>query len=105
MIGEVLAGLVLGLIVAWLPVVQFSGESQMAVLIADYAKYAPIAMIGIAFLKVLMTNMCIQMGLKGGHFFPLIFSAVCLGYGISLMVFPMTQPTQPLQLQSPQPLL
>ena len=104
-IGEVLAGLVLGLIVAWLPVVQFSGESQMAVLIADYAKYAPIAMIGIAFLKVLMTNMCIQMGLKGGHFFPLIFSAVCLGYGISLMVFPMTQPTQPLQLQSPQPLL
>lgn len=88
-IGEVLAGLVLGLIVAWLPVVQFSGESQMAVLIADYAKYAPIAMIGIAFLKVLMTNMCIQMGLKGGHFFPLIFSAVCLGYGISLMVFPM----------------
>ena len=83
MIGEVLAGLVLGPIVAWLPVVQFSGESQMAVLIADYAKYAPIAMIGIAFLKVLMTNMCIQMGLKGGHFFPLIFSAVCLGYGIS----------------------
>ena len=47
MIGEVLAGLVLGLIVAWLPVVQFSGESQMAVLIADYAKYTPIAMIGI----------------------------------------------------------
>lgn len=46
-IGEVLAGLVLGLIVAWLPVVQFSGESQMAVLIADYAKYTPIAMIGI----------------------------------------------------------
>ena len=61
----------------------------MAVLITDYAKYAPLAMIGIAFLKVLITNMCIQLGLKGGHFFPVIFSAVCLGYGISLLVFPM----------------
>ena len=90
-IGEALAGLILGLVVAVLPVVQFSGESQMAILITDYAKYAPIAMIGIAFLKVLMTNMCIQMGLKGGHFFPLIFSAVCLGYGISLLAFPMDQ--------------
>lgn len=87
--SEILAGLVLGCIVTFLPVVQFSGENQMAVLITDYAQYAPAAMIGIAFLKVLMTNMCIHMGLKGGHFFPLIFSAVCLGYGISLLVFPM----------------
>ena len=89
-LGEVVAGLILGCAVAFLPVVQFSGESQMAILMTDYAKYAPIAMIGIAFLKVLITNICIQMGLKGGHFFPVIFSAVCLGYGISLLVFPMS---------------
>lgn len=87
--SEILAGLILGLAAAFLPVLQFSGESQMAALITDYGKYAPAAMIGIAFLKVLMTNMCIRMGLKGGHFFPLIFSAVCLGYGMSLLVFPM----------------
>ena len=60
----------------------------MGTLIKDFAKYAPIAMIGIAVLKILMTNMCIQFGLKGGHIFPLMFSAVCLGYGISLMIFP-----------------
>lgn len=89
-VGELLAGLVLGIITAFLPVVRFSGESQMAVLMTDYAKYTPIAMIGVAFLKVLLTNMCMQMGLKGGHFFPLIFAAVCLGYGISLTVFPMS---------------
>ena len=46
-LSELLAGLVLGCVVAYLPVIQFSGESQMAVLIADYAKYTPIAMIGI----------------------------------------------------------
>jgi H+/Cl- antiporter ClcA len=32
--------------------------------------------------------MCIHLGLKGGHFFPLIFAAVCLGYGIALLFFP-----------------
>lgn len=88
-LSEVVAGLILGGTVSFLPVLQFSGESQMSVLITDYARYAPVAMIGIAFLKVLLTNLCIQMGLKGGHFFPLIFAAVCLGYGISLLVFPM----------------
>lgn len=87
-IGEVTAGIILGAIVCFLPVVQFSGETQMGVLINNYAEYAPIAMIGIALLKILMTNMCIQFGLKGGHIFPLMFSAVCLGYGISLMIFP-----------------
>jgi H+/Cl- antiporter ClcA len=60
----------------------------MGLLIEDYAKYAPLAMIGIAFLKIIMTNLCISFGLKGGHFFPLIFSAVCLGFGVSLMIFP-----------------
>ena len=88
-LSELIAGLILGCVVTVLPVVQFSGESQMAVLIRDYAKYAPLAMIWIAFLKVLITNLCIKMGLKGGHFFPVIFASVCLGYGISLLVFPM----------------
>ena len=85
---ELTAGAVLGGIACLLPVIRFSGEEQMGILISSYAAYAPLAMIGIAFLKVIVTNMCIQMGLKGGHFFPLIFSAVCLGYGISLLFFP-----------------
>ncbi|MDD6729129.1 MAG: chloride channel protein [Eubacteriales bacterium] len=87
-VGELIAGIVLGAVACFLPVIQFSGETQMGVLISDYAKYAPSAMIGIALLKILITNMCIQLGLKGGHIFPLMFSAVCLGYGISLMIFP-----------------
>ena len=83
---ETLAGLGLGIIGTFLPVVMFSGEEQMGILMVDYAKYLPIAMIGIAFLKVFLTNFCIQFGLKGGHFFPLIFSGVCLGYGVALLI-------------------
>jgi len=87
-IGELIAGVLLGGIASFLPVILFSGEEQMGELIRDYAAYAPMAMIGIAFLKVCMTSLCIQLGLKGGHFFPLIFGAVCLGFGISLLFFP-----------------
>ena len=85
---ETVCGLLLGAAAVALPVIRFSGEEQMAVLITDFAKYTPLAMIGIAFLKVLITNLCIRFGMKGGHFFPLIFAAVCLGYGVSLLIFP-----------------
>lgn len=87
-IKEGLAGLILGGISYVLPVIRFSGEEQMGILIDNYNAYLPLAMIGIAFLKIIMTNMCISLGLKGGHFFPLIFAAVCLGFGVSLMIFP-----------------
>ena len=30
----------------------------------------------------------VGLGLKGGHFFPVIFAGVCLGYGIAMFVFP-----------------
>lgn len=41
--------------------------------------------IGMAFLKILMTNLCIQFGLKGGHFFLVIFAGVSMGYGIAMI--------------------
>ena len=87
-ISEGIAGLILGVTIAFLPMVKFSGEEQMAELIIDFASYAPLFLIAVSVIKVLLTNLCIQFGLKGGHFFPLIFAAVCLGYGIALMFFP-----------------
>ena len=86
--SELITGIVLGGIACLLPVIKFSGEEQMGILIRDYALYAPVAMIGIGLLKVILTNMCIRLGLKGGHFFPLIFGAVCVGYGVALIFFP-----------------
>lgn len=37
-------------------------------------------------MKVLLTNICIQFGLKGGHFFPVIFAGVCMGYGVGMLI-------------------
>jgi len=45
-------------------------------------------LLGIALLKVLITNICIQGGLKGGHFFPLIYAGVALGYAMAMFIYP-----------------
>ena len=39
-----------------------------------------------AIVKLFITNVCISFGLKGGHFFPNIFSGICLGYAIALII-------------------
>ncbi len=84
--SEVIAGLCLGLISTVIPAVMFSGEEQMGELMHTYTRYLPAALIGIAFLKILLTNLCIQFGLKGGHFFPVIFAGVSMGYGIAMLI-------------------
>ncbi len=86
-VKEILAGLCLGVIGMLIPAVMFSGEEQMGVLMKEYAGYMAIALIGVAFLKIILTNLCIQFGLKGGHFFPVIFAGVCLGYGLAMLFF------------------
>lgn len=85
-IREVIAGLCLGIIGMLIPAVMFSGEEQMGVLMGEYTRYLPIALIGLAFLKIILTNLCIQFGLKGGHFFPVIFAGVCMGYGAAMLM-------------------
>lgn len=87
-IREMTAGICMGIAGMLVPAVMFSGEEQMGELMYSYTEYLPIALIGIAFFKIFLTNICIQFGLKGGHFFPMIFAGVAMGYGVSLLVFP-----------------
>lgn len=86
-IKETIGGACLGVMGMWMPVLMFSGEDALGELAVDNSLYAPLALVAIAFLKILLTNICIQSGLKGGHFFPVIFAGVCLGYAISAFVF------------------
>ena len=87
-IREITAGFCLGLAGMFVPAIMFSGEEQMAELMIEYGRYLPWMLIGVAFLKILITNICIQFGMRGGHFFPMIFAGVCMGYGIAAFVFP-----------------
>lgn len=84
---ETLCGLVLGIVITAVPMTAFSGEEQMGELTDLYTTFLPIALIGIAAVKLILTSFCLKFGMKGGHFFPLIFACVCMGFGIGIMIF------------------
>ena len=86
-VSETVAGLLLGITATFVPQMMFSGEAEIHHLMTEYIEYAPWMLIGMAFLKVLITNICIQGGLKGGHFFPLIYAGVVGGYGAAMLVY------------------
>ncbi len=82
----VFGGLCLGISGLFVPFSMFSGESQMEVLAKSFLEYTPAMLIGIGLFKILLTNVCIQSGWKGGHFFPIIFAGVSIGFGAGLML-------------------
>lgn len=80
-----LGGLALGIIGTILPITMFPGQEGMAQLGETYRSYAPWLLLVIGTVKLLLTNLCIQSGLRGGHLFPVIFSGVSIGYGMALL--------------------
>jgi len=87
-VRETGAGLILGVTAVFVPQMMFSGESEIHHLITDYVEYLPWMLVGISLLKILITNICIQGGLKGGHFFPLIYAGVAFGYAMAMFIYP-----------------
>lgn len=81
----ILGGIVLGIFGMFVPFSMFSGEAQMEVLAETYLEYTPVVLIGIGVAKIFITNVCIQSGWKGGHFFPVIFAGVSIGYGMGII--------------------
>ena len=79
------AGLVLGVCGVFLPYTMFAGEAQSNMLMQGYAAIPWVALVATAFVKAAVTPLCINLGWRGGHFFPVIFSGVSLGYGFALL--------------------
>ena len=82
----VVGGLILGIIGTLLPLTMFSGEQQIYLLLDSGVKLGLIVLILTSVLKIVLTNVCIETGLKGGHFFPLIFSGTSMGYALSILL-------------------
>ena len=78
-------GLLLGVSGTFLPLTMFSGEHQIGEVMGDMEKIGAVMLIVIAVVKLLLTNICIDSGLKGGHFFPVIFCGVAIGCSMSLL--------------------
>ena len=80
-----IGGLILGIFGIISPLTLFSGETNMELILETYAVYSPIILITIGLAKLLLTNICIKTGWKGGHFFPVIFCGIIIGCGFSLL--------------------
>ncbi|MCC8029762.1 MAG: chloride channel protein [Lachnospiraceae bacterium] len=85
-LNAVLGGLILGLIGTALPMTMFSGGSDMQLIQYEYYQYTPWLLILIGTVKLFLTNVCIESGWRGGHFFPVIFSGLSIGYGLSTLL-------------------
>ena len=78
-------GLLLGVTGTLLPLTMFSGEHQIVEVMSQAETIGAVMLIVIAVAKLLLTNICIDSGLKGGHFFPVIFCGICIGCAMSLL--------------------
>ena len=75
----ILAGLVLGIVGAIFPVLLFSGDSQIQMLIDDAAAMGAVMLVLLAVLKVFVTATCLAFGWSGGYIFPSFFMGAALG--------------------------
>ena len=78
-----IGGLLLGLCGLMLPLTMFSGELQTEELDGMWMTLAPVTLLLIGFVKIAITALCVNMGWRGGHFFPVIFAGISIGYGLS----------------------
>ena len=85
-LNAVLGGLILGLIGTALPITMFSGGSDIQTMQYEYLKFTPYLLILIGVVKLFLTNVCIESGWRGGHFFPIIFSGLSIGYGFAAIL-------------------
>lgn len=82
----VVGGVVLGLCGMVLPMTMFSGEMQAEELNEAWMTMSASFLILTGFVKIVVTSMCVNMGWRGGHFFPVIFSGISIGYGLSVLL-------------------
>lgn len=79
----VLGGFVLGLVSLFLPYTLFSGEAQIAQIQAEWMTLSTTVLLLTVVFKIFVSRLCFLTGWRGGHIFPIIFSGLVLGYGLS----------------------
>ncbi len=82
-LNAILGGLILGLIGGQIPLVMFSGCTDIQTIQGGYMNSVPYMLIVVGVLKLFLTNVCIESGWRGGHFFPLLFSGFSIGFGFA----------------------
>ena len=81
-----IAGLAVAVLGYFLPLTMFSGEHQMGELMDLWQDYSVMVLLLSAIGKILLVNLCINLGWRGGNIFPLIFAGTTVGYAMAAVV-------------------
>jgi len=85
-IRGILGGVILGGVGIFLPYTMFSGEHEMVEVINSWPTMGFAVLVLTGIVKLLMGNICHEMGWRGGNIFPTIFSGVSIGYACALLL-------------------
>ena len=80
-----IAGAAVALCGYFLPLTMFSGEDELVYLIDEWMSNSMIIMVVSALVKLILVNVCINMGWKGGNIFPMIYSCALIGYSFAML--------------------
>jgi H+/Cl- antiporter ClcA len=87
MVRIMAAGVIIAVIVYFVPEVMFSGEAEIHTIAANPAAYGVLVLLGFAILKVLLLALSSKAGYLGGPIFPTMFSAIMIALATN-MLFP-----------------
>lgn len=76
-------GAVFALVAAAFPLVLYAGTEQLPALLANPGAHTSLELLATCIAKICLLSLCLRFGWEGGPFFPLIFSAACLGVAVS----------------------
>ena len=79
----IIGGLSIGILGTIFPWTLFSREHELKELVVEWNNISAYMLILLSLVKLLLTEICLSTGHRGGHIFPLIFSGSCLVYGVS----------------------
>jgi H+/Cl- antiporter ClcA len=78
------AGIITGVVVYFIPEVSFSGEAQIHIIVGSAATYGITMLMLFAVLKILLLAVAFKGGFLGGPTFPILFSCTMIGLAIGL---------------------
>lgn len=79
-------GLLLGGCGICLPYTMFSGETQMEILSESFLQMGWLTLLLTGVLKLVVGQLCVQSGWRGGNIFPLVFSGISVGLASSFLI-------------------
>lgn len=82
----IVGGVLLGISGVFLPLTMFAGETQMETVAESFLEIGAPILLLTGIVKIVICNICIQTGWRGGDIFPIIFSGLSIGYALSFWI-------------------